>query len=147
MKEIKIVRYNKDLKANAYEEGNYFIYKGNMIFYLEDSQIVLQYFDDDYTEDSATYLFKNSVELQNYKDLAYRTTIRDIIEGEEFLSLVNSGDLTDYDGTISQIFVDGYSSNLGLYNSRICQGGFLVDEKIFKEICQKHQVLVNWANK
>lgn len=71
----------------------------------------------------------------------------DIMSGIDFLESVLSGSITDYDGSIAQIFVDGYKSNLGLCTDNLIDGEFLIDEFTFREICSEHKVEVNWANK
>jgi len=71
----------------------------------------------------------------------------DIMSGIDFLESVLSGCITDYDGCIAQIFVDGYKSNLGLFTDNLIDGDFLVDEFTFRELCNEHDVKVNWANK
>ena len=68
------------------------------------------------------------------------------MDGKEFLEYVEGGDFIDSDGSLSAIYVDGYLSNLGLNYRGICQGDFLVSGKVFKGICEKHHVLVDWAN-
>ena len=70
-----------------------------------------------------------------------------LMSGIDFLESVLSGCITDYDGCISQIFVDGYNSNLGLCADNLIDGAFLVDECTFRNICNEHEVKVNWANK
>lgn len=71
----------------------------------------------------------------------------DLMSGIEFLESVLDGSITDYDGFIAQIFVDGYKSNLGLCTDNLIDGEFLVDEFTFRDICNEHEVEVNWANK
>ena len=74
--------------------------------------------------------------------------IYDLIDGLEFLEDVKSKSIMDYDGEISEVFVDGYKSNLGLfYGNSFSQGNFLVNDKLWEEICKEHKVQVNWANK
>lgn len=72
----------------------------------------------------------------------------DLMSGEKFLEYVNSGCITNYDGHVSNVFVDGYISNLGLYteNGFECDG-FQVDEELWLQICDNYKVEVNWANK
>lgn len=71
----------------------------------------------------------------------------DLISGKKFLENVREGCFIDYDGCISHIFVDGYDTNLGLFEGGICQGKFIVDGNAFETICNEHEVLVDWANK
>ena len=70
-----------------------------------------------------------------------------IMDGVEFLKAVDSGCFIDYDGSIANVFVDGYISNLGLAHKGICQGKFLVNKEIWMDICEDFKVEVNWANK
>lgn len=70
-----------------------------------------------------------------------------MLDGREFVGMVDCGLLTDYDGGISAVCIDGYISNLGLKHRGIMSGGFLVDKAMFLDICDKHNVKVNWVNK
>ena len=69
------------------------------------------------------------------------------MDGVEFYENVNDGGFIDYDGTLAHVFVDGYLSNLGLLLRGISQGDFKVDGDTWLEICEEHEVKVNWANK
>lgn len=71
----------------------------------------------------------------------------DLIKGLEFLESVRDGGFINYDGSIADIIVDGYVSELGLNCEGICQGYFLVTGDLFEGICKNHEVYVNWANK
>ena len=72
----------------------------------------------------------------------------DLMSGKEFLKAVKSGGITNYDGYVAQVFVDGYLSNLGLYTEEGFQcGDFTVDEELWLQICDNYKVEVNWANK
>lgn len=73
--------------------------------------------------------------------------IYDLIEGKAFLEDVRAGLFIDYDGVISDVFIDGYVSNLGLFCNGICQGCFMLSENDWEEMCNKHKIEVNWANK
>ena len=73
--------------------------------------------------------------------------VYDLFDGKTFLEYVLDGSITDYDGSIVEILVDGYISNLGLAVENLMQGDFLVDEKAWLDICENHKVEVNWANK
>lgn len=73
--------------------------------------------------------------------------IYSLMTGEEFLKDVDTGGYIDYDGTLADVFVDGYKSNLGLFHEGIHQGNFLVSEKIWKMLCEENKIEVNWANK
>ena len=91
-------------------------------------------------EEAIEYL-KEEVQLDNTYMIA------DLMDGIEFLEDVLDGSFMDYDGTLAEIFVDGYKSNLGLAAGGIEQGKFLVDENVFRMICEEYKVEVNWANK
>lgn len=73
--------------------------------------------------------------------------VYDLMPGSEFLDAVRSCCIMDDDGTLSDIFVDGFRTNLGLNEAGFSQGSFLVSDKIFEQLCDEHEVLVNWANK
>lgn len=73
--------------------------------------------------------------------------IWDLIDGKSFYEAVDNGSFIDYDGCISDIYVDEYISNLGLNHAGIEQGDFLVDGETFLELCNSHKIEVNWANK
>lgn len=77
----------------------------------------------------------------------YHKNIYDLMDGVEFYENVNDGGFIDYDGTLAHVFVDGYLSNLGLLLRGISQGDFKVDGDTWLEICEEHEVKVNWANK
>lgn len=72
--------------------------------------------------------------------------IYDIMSGLEFLSHIKCGTIINSDGLLSEVFIDGYKSNLGLISKNFSQGEFLVDEETFMNICKTHKVEVNWAN-
>lgn len=74
-------------------------------------------------------------------------SIYELMSGEEFLEYVEGGSITDYDGTLSEIFADGYITNLGLVHKGLQQGNFLVDAEIFEQLCNYYNIEVNWANK
>lgn len=74
-------------------------------------------------------------------------TIYSLMSGKVFIDSVDSGCITDYDGDIANVFIDGYNSNLGLHHKGLSDGRFLVDKDTFLDICKNHKVEVNWANK
>lgn len=78
----------------------------------------------------------------------FSKNIYDLFSGEEFLKMVQDHSIINYDGTVADVFVDGYKSNLGLYteNGFEC-GGFQVDDDLWLQICDNYKVEVNWANK
>lgn len=86
-------------------------------------------------------------QIKKIKEDELTIDIYDLFDGEKFLEYVNDGCITDYDGCISDILVDGYISNLGLASDNLMQGDFLVNEEAWLDICKNHKVEVNWANK
>lgn len=54
----------------------------------------------------------------------HQYTIYQLMSGEEFLSQVRCGGFIDYDGAISEIFVDSYVSNLGLNECAYVKASF-----------------------
>lgn len=73
--------------------------------------------------------------------------VYDLMPGDEFLDAVRSTCIMDDDGELADIFVDGFRTNLGLNEDGFSQGRFLVSGKVFEQLCDEHEVLVNWANK
>lgn len=119
--------------------------KGFMLFQLND--------DFDLTYQTVTLddmLNQQSEELRDvFRPVVakmFTHSVYDLIPGEEFLDAVRSTCITDDDGTLSDIFVDGFCTNLGLIEAELSQGKFLVSGKVFEKICNEHEVLVNWAN-
>ena len=86
--------------------------------------------------------WEDEFEQQYRRDFVY-----DLFDGERFLNDVRSNGFNNYDGHISEIYVDGYKTNLGLYETGICQGKFIVSGDVFEYLCKNHDVKVNWANK
>ena len=81
------------------------------------------------------------------KDMHCTYNIYDLFSGKEFLQMVEEDCIIDYDGSLSDIFVDGYKSNLEFVANNFCQGKFLVTTEIFRELCDEYNIQVNWANK
>jgi len=78
----------------------------------------------------------------------YCSEVADLMSGNEFLENVRDGSITNYDGFIGEVYVDGFKSNLGLVSDNGFMGGkFMVNEYAFEEICKDHKVEVDWANK
>ena len=78
---------------------------------------------------------------------AFTYQVYDLMPGKGFLDAVRSSCIIDDDGILSDIFVDGFDTNLGLSEAGLSQGQFLVSGKVFEQLCNEHEVLVNWANK
>lgn len=75
-------------------------------------------------------------------------TVNFLFTGLDFLNNVSSGYITNNDGFICRVFINGKSSNLGLFHeSKNFQDGyFLVDDKMWRNICENSEVYVDWAN-
>lgn len=72
----------------------------------------------------------------------------DIVDGSVFADWVKTGCVTDYDGSLGVIVVNGYMSNLGIFAEDFYQGGdFLVTLEVFLDICNKYDVQVLWFNR
>lgn len=84
---------------------------------------------------------------QEYFDSLYEVNEYDFIDGLEFLKCVKDGSFINSDGSISCILVDGHVSNLGITCEGFMKGSFLVDEHVFRDVCSRYKVIVNWANK
>lgn len=95
--------------------------------------------------------YKSSSDAPDYvKEMIedrHRYPIYDLMSGKKFYEAVNSGCIIDYDGTLSEVFVDGYKSNLGLCHKGFGQGNFMVDGDTFLSLCEDYKIEVNWANK
>ena len=66
-------------------------------------------------------------EKEDFQEMFHTHDIdeKDLIDGKEFLENVRNRLITNDNGTLSHIFVDGFESNLGLMSSDFCQGDFL----------------------
>ena len=71
----------------------------------------------------------------------------DIMSGIDFLQDVKNNCLSDYDGYIERVFVDGYKSNLGLLTDNLQSGDFLVTEDVWEKLCVEHDIQISWCNK
>lgn len=79
------------------------------------------------------------------RDILTDVTICTLTDGKTFLDDVRAGKIADdNDNLLIDIIVDGYLSNLGLSESGFNQGRFLVDGNLFEDLCQSHDILVNW---
>ena len=127
-------------KANGYIEFSlgkygieYRIY--NRDYYLKREKGYIN--DDAWCQEMVEHMYRHN----------FTKDIYDLIDGKEFLEAVQGCCFTEYDGTISDIFVDGYISNLGLTTNNLTKGKFLVTAELWEEICDEFKVEVNWANK
>lgn len=69
-------------------------------------------------------------EKEDFQEMFHTHDIdeKDLIDGKKFLENVRNRLITNDNGTLSHIFVDGYESNLGLISSDFSQGNFLLTE-------------------
>lgn len=88
----------------------------------------------------------------NFKDKPCKESLNycDIMSGKTFLNYVKRGMFTDYDGYVSNVFIDKYKTNIRLadygieeYNEEYIN--FIEDEWI--ELCNSSKVEVLWVNK
>lgn len=127
--------------------------------YIANGQIVFVHTKDGLKEckyDRDFYLNANKQTLGNYAndyvDYIYNSKftfkIYKLMPGKKFLDMVKSGYFVDSDGTICEIFADGFKCNLGLFtNNLISGGGCFVDEEMWLDLCDRYNIEVNWANK
>ena len=85
-------------------------------------------------------------------DLFHRPrNIYDLMSGLKFAELVEDGSFIDNDGSMANVFVNGYDSNLGICadenQAYFHKGEFMVDLNTFKKLCEEYEIEVNWANK
>ena len=125
--------------------------KGYIEFSLGVDGIQYRIYDRDYYLKHEHGHINDTVFCEQVVDHMYRHNftkkIYDLIDGKKFLEAVQEGYFIDYDGTISDVFVDGYVSNLGLITDNLTKGKFLVTAEVWEEICDEFKVEVNWANK
>ena len=91
--------------------------KGNIVFVyiLDDLKYKEETVDDIIEEACRDYPIAGSREFVRNKVIEdYSKSIYDLIDGRDFLEQVDSECIMDYDGTLYDVFVDGYISNLGL---------------------------------
>lgn len=100
-----------------------------------------------YSKEHGLMYYTHDYESDMEKDMFGEKLIYDLISGKEFIEMIDDHFITDYDGSLSEIFLDGYVSNLGIAHEDFEQGKFLMDKEMFLEVCDKFKVEVNWANK
>lgn len=105
--------------------------KGEMIFVYEGKN--LESYTRDYKEEYEMFMADKNIYT--------------LFDGKEFILQIESGCIMNYDGSIANIFVDEYDSNLGLFCNNFVDGHFLVNKKVFLDLCENYKIEVNWANK
>lgn len=128
--------------------------KGNLTFFVESTK---KGYSFGYTTKTIDNIVNEYTKINNEPEFHklvedsitgdYTFEIYTLMSGKDFLEAVLDGCIIDYDGSIANIFVDGFKSNLGLRTNNLTSGKFLVDEQTFRDICNTHTVEVNWANK
>ena len=111
------------------------IIKGKIYFYYKDGKI----------ENEAWIYSKEELEFVNLFPTEY--DIYDLFSGEEFAEYIEDRGIIDNDGTLADIFVDDFKSNLGIWDDDMHKGEFCVALKDFKKLCKDYNIEVNWANK
>lgn len=113
------------MKPNKYAPKGYlkFIYADN----------TLQYVTREYPQDM----------LDLYETNIYGT----LMSGQQFYEYVDDTSIINYDGTLADVFVNGYESNLGLHHKGLSQGEFPVDGPTWLDLCDEFNIEVNWCNK
>ena len=124
----------------TYQSKGFMTFKLNDDFELAYQTITVNDMLSHYPEEMRDALKPGIIETLTYP-------VYDLMPGKEFLDAVRSTCIIDDDGTLSDIFIDGFRTNLGLDEAGLSQGGFLVSGQIFEQLCDEHEVLVNWANK
>lgn len=81
------------------------------------------------------------------KDMYAQIICGDMMSGKDFYECVDGGGIIDYDGSLRDVYVNGYKSNLGLCHRGLCQGHFIVDGPTWLNICDEADVEVEWCNK
>lgn len=124
----------------TYQSKGFMTFKLDNDFELAYQTITIDDMLNHYPEEMQDALKPGVIETLTYP-------IYDLMTGSEFLDAVRNGCIMNNDGSLSDIFIDGYRTNLGLDEAGLSQGSFLVSGKIFEQLCNEHEVLVNWANK
>lgn len=88
----------------------------------------------------------NAASEENVREY-YTFQVGDLYEGKEFLRMIREKGIMNSDGELIRIFVGGYLTNLGIASNDFYQGNFLIMEDVFEELCEEHDILVEWANK
>ena len=117
--------------------------KGTMSFALnENDEVIVKRIK---AEDVLQTYSKDAKEEIRHK--YYSPRIYHLIKGKDFVDMVETGCIIDDDGTLANVFVDGFDSNLGLVGREFDQGNFIVTIDKFLDICTRHEIFVNWAGK
>ena len=122
--------------------------KGSIDFFIDDEgdisfiqttveQVAKEVCNSPVTEDYVKFI----------QDSVFSHSIYDMMNIKDFIDCIECGGITNYDGSIANVFVDGYKSNLGLCMNGFIDGSFLVSKTIMKELASSHEITVNWANK
>jgi len=135
MLELKCAEIENTINDNEEYQTQKKTIKGEVYFFLKNGYI--ETFYKEYTEKQKSYvnLYRTEIEVE------------DLIDGETFAEYVEDGCFIDYDGSISQIFVDDYKSNLGIWDKGIHQGEFCVGLYDFRRLCNQYKIEVDWVNK
>ena len=135
MLELKCAEIENTINDNEEYQTQKKTIKGEVYFFLKNGYI--ETFYKEYTEKQKSYvnLYRTEIEVE------------DLIDGETFAEYVEDGCFIDYDGSISQIFVDDYKSNLGIWDKGIHQGEFCIGLYDFRRLCNQYKIEVDWVNK
>lgn len=101
----------------------------------------------DTTKGVDLYTFDKVEEVHDV-DVTYST----LFDGIEFLEDTLSHCLTDYDGWITYVFIDGYESKVRLGWCGALDGNYkdeymVLEEDAWRELCKEHKIEVYWVNK
>jgi len=132
------LKIEESSESNEYE-GEYKNQKktirGEIYFFLRNGYIEVDI--RDYSEEDKLFINLYPTEYNIY----------DLMNGKDFADNVECGGFIDYDGSIAEIFVDDYKSNLGIWDFGMHQGKFCVGLNDFRKLCDKYNIEVNWANR
>lgn len=110
--------------------------KGDMHFYIKEGKVVYEKTD-----------YAKLPEWEKFNKKSIFET-HDLMRGLNFASNVECGGFIDCDGSIVNIYIDDYKTNLGIWDYGIHQGEFCVALSDFKELCKNFKkVEVDWENK
>lgn len=92
--------------------------------------------DEGYNEDFRTKFISNIFDIGGQYV---------IIDGNEFCEGVSSNKFTDQKGKLIAVIIDGYITNIGIFDNALHQGAFSVSLSVFKKMCSgSKDVKVIW---
>lgn len=141
--------------SDILKDPNSLYTNGLLTFYSTAKGIKTDIVSREDIEDKVNKIFNNEDFSQEFKNNVAKGLIKyqikgSLIDGFTFLEKIEKGECFRNSGKIEKIIVSGYISNLGVYcktdEGKYCNSeGFTVDLEMFKRICKKYPVRVDWV--